>query len=975
MLATRALILFFISGMSGLIYEIVWIRRLGLTLGHSTLAISTVVAAYMGGLALGSYLTGRAISTGRKSRIADLHLYGWLELFIGAWGLISFWLLGAVERVYLHLAHQGWSGQPLALVAFGLTVVVLLPPTTAMGATLPILSRALARQGSVGIQISRLYASNTLGAVVGSALAGFVLLPWLGSQVSLWLNATFNLGVGWVALLTRVEAESETTRHSGSPAGRPGLLALTFAMAGFASLLLQICWTRALAVLLGSSVYAFSAILVAFLTGIGLGSSFYSLLMKHRQPHIHYLSHLYALTGLTALASLIWLPQLPPFFVWAFPYLKDSFEGLLAFQVFLCCLVLLLPTLAMGLGFPLVTHLHCLDPRQLGRSVGTIYSANTLGCILGSFAGGFLFLPHWGLERSIQLAVAIYLVCALLASRRAWPWVLASLGLGFLSPGWDTALAADGTVISISRRNPSEPSPKPFPPYFYKDGLSCAVAFLVTGPTQVSMNVNGKSDASWGLADRMTMTWAGLIPLFYVDKPEKAVVIGLGSGLTITALAQSPSLTKIVCSELEPVVLEVQKFWEPFNERVTRDPRVTVEIADGRTQLMSSSDTYDLIVSEPSNPWIAGIANLYTQDFYRTCRERLSQRGCFVQWCNLYAFSPADLDIVIRTFYSEFPHGDIWTTGPDLLMVGSKAPLQARIDRLRPLTPWVAQELHDQGLTELEEMAGQFFCSREKALEKVGPGPLNRDNLPILEYSAPRSLYSSTSFHENVARCLSWYARELPQGWPQDSRHRTAAWYGARRAPYRESMEVPEEAGDLISLLQGKPREPLKLSLRDHWELAQRAMDANLPDRVLLHTRDPQMRAEALFRLQRWDEAIPLYHELVKQREVWWHTSQLASCYYLMGKLPEASGWARRSLELNPLDPRSLIILAEAEASLELARKAVQVCPSTPNAWALLARLEAQAGKSSQAARTLQQALEYFPGDERFKKQLGELRR
>lgn len=977
--ALLGLLLFFCSGLSGLIYEVLWSRRLGLTFGHSTLAVSTVVTAYMGGLALGSWLGGRWADRRQGDVEAYLKAYALLELFIGFWGALSLVFLGWVEKLYLNAASQGLAGTPLHLLAFLLCLLVLLPPTSAMGATLPILCCFYTRSEQVGARLSHLYAANTWGAVAGAFLAGFVWLPRLGLVLSILGAAAIN---GLIAAAGMLWSRGSLPLRKISPPASPAASSqpLVFALSGFASMLLQLGWTRGFSVLMGSSVYAFASILVAFLSGIALGSSLYARLLSRRSPSRTSLAWLYAGTAAGGLLSILILIRLPELFLTLYPKVRGSFDLLLLLTVGLSVLMLLLPTLLMGLLFPLVTHLHHQSRGGLAGSVGSIYAANSAGCILGSFLGGFWLLPQLGLQNTVLLGVALYACCALWMDRRVLPALIAlALGAWFLPP-WDTGVAAAGQAISVARER--DVSAAYFaPPAFYRDGLSCTVALAVEGPGALSLRVNGKADASLQLSDRLTQSSLGWIPLLYHPHPRRAAVVGLGSGLTLTALSGSPDLAAIECAELEPAVLECQDYWAPFNRRVVEDPRVKMLLADGRTFLMSAQGGYDLIVSEPSNPWIAGIGNLYTVDFYRHCAAKLEPGGCFVQWCNLYAISPADVDLVLRTFYTAFPHGELWTTGGDLILVGTMQPPEASPAALAAGAPWVQRELRELGFEQASELAGQYLCTREQALAGIAPGPVNTDDLPLLEYSAPRSLYRSDALHINLQRCVQWRRETLPAGWPDTPDKRLDAWVGRLNFSFPQMLRFPLERipvpwRDFFAKTgqETDPKRARQLPLRARQMLSRRALQLGRPAEVLELSDEPALRAEAFYQLGRWAEAADLFEDLSHSQPdslVW---SALATCHFFLRQPEQAETASLEALRLNPYDPRALYVQASLHGSLERAAELTRVCPSMLDGWMLLARLAADKGQLELARATVRKGLllgAAHPGLQRLAQELG----
>ncbi len=788
-----SLVFFFLSGITGLVYEVLWTRRLTLTFGHTTLAVSTVLTAYMMGLALGSLMGGRFAD--KKS--ADpafppgrfLSLYGVLEFFVGIWALLSLPLLGLVEKGYLTLSHQGWSGSPLHLACFFGSVLVLLPPTVAMGATLPVMSRLLVRQNQdLGSLLARIYGINTLGAFLGAGLAGFILLPTLGLLISLCLAAAVNLAIGlaaWYVGGRESAAERSAEEPSAEPPGAPGLgwlLPVAFGLAGVTSMTYQIGWTRGLALSLGSSVYAFSAILTTFLAGLGLGSLLYPRLARGRQPRLEHLAWLQIGVGLLGAATIPILGQMPRIFFHLAPSFGTSFGAVLSTEVALSALVLGGPTFLMGLAFPLTSHLYTQDMRLLGRSIGEVYGANTLGCIAGSFLAGFVLLPTLGTQHALKLAVVVNLLVGalvLFAAGRgrslATALVLAGLALVALLPRWDPGVMASGVVLQALRHQGMSESELRRtlyrPPAFYKDGLSCLVSANVFSDgwrSFLDMRVNGKVDASLEQLDRQTMYLTGYIPGVLHHGPEDVVVIGLGGGMTVEALANLPGVKSIDCAELEGTVVEVNRLWQDYNGHVLQDPRVRMVITDGRTYVLGSPRKFDIIASEPSNVWIAGVANLFTREFYGSCRAHLKPRGIMCQWLQAYGLSRECLGYVLHSFFDVFPNGMVWQSNfGDLILIGSNEPVQLDLERLRQLytqSPGMQRNFFAIDLFRPEEMMGHFVMTREQALEIFGQSPFNTDDLPLLEFHAPLRLYDKSSEAANFELMRRTNNGALPPG-------------------------------------------------------------------------------------------------------------------------------------------------------------------------------------------------------------------
>lgn len=764
--------LFFFSGATSLVYEVLWTRRLSLTFGHTVLAVSTVLTVFMSGLALGSFLAGRWSDRERR-RLAStgdprgpgrfLAVYGGLEIFIGVWAVLSLFLLNGVEHAYLSASRGGLTGAALHGLVFLGSFLVLLPPTTAMGATLPAFTQLLvATREDVGSWLSRIYGWNTLGACFGAAVGGFVLLPQLGLKLSVAGAAAGNLVIGVLAILASrrlgerpLEVESPDLEQA-SPVGGGWLLPLAFGLSGFAAMVYQLGWTRGLILSIGSSTYSFAIILTAFLASLGLGSLIYKRGIGERLPRVWHLGVLQFVIALSGLLATYGIGRLPEVMVRAIPALDKQFSKILAFDFLIALALMFLPTLAMGLTFPLVTHLYTDQITSLGKRLGEAYAANTCGAILGSFLGGFVLVPTLGAQKALLGAVVVNLLVGLMlawvdrASGRhlgAMSGVAATgLVLVFLVPAWDpTHLSAGAGIFAKADYFL-------FRPTYYKDGVSATVTVGYNGPHCPYVKVNGKTDASLGIHDMAHQVLLGLLPAaLHPTGPKQVAVIGLGAGVTAAAAASLDSVETVSCAELEPAVVEIQRYFGPYNRHLLQNPKLDLQITDGRTFIMGSPRQFDVIISQPSNPWIAGIGNLYTEDFYRSCAERLKPGGLMCQWFYLYSISDYDLDLVLSTFFSVYPEGMIFQIGPaDIFLVGTMEPLAIHQDRIDKV--WAEEDaaywLQLIGLLKPEFVFGTYVATRAQVVERLGDWKdgrstraLNTDDRPLLEFRAPLSLY------------------------------------------------------------------------------------------------------------------------------------------------------------------------------------------------------------------------------------------
>lgn len=774
-LHTLLALCFFGSGAAGLIYEVVWIRMLGLVFGHTVHAVTTVLVAFMAGLALGSAVGGRiADRVGRPMR-----WYGALEIAIGGYCLLTPWLIGAMTTLYVSAARSGdlpfWG---LTAVQFVLALLVLLVPTTLMGATLPLLSRVVATdRESTGRRVGTLYAVNTFGAVVGAALAGFELLPLLGMRATLLIAAALNawLGLAVVALSGRVAlrpvgAGAAPALESGGRA--PGdssrgieawSLIIGFALSGTVAMIYEVTWTRALALVIGSSTYAFSAMLVSFLLGLAGGSALFSRWAGSRRASVAWFAGLQLAAALSASLVFVLIEGLPDVFLSAFGRFQpaNSYTVVLLMQSAVCMAVMLLPTLCFGATLPCVVRNLSRDLASVGRDVGLAYACNTAGAIAGAFAAGFLLVPALGVQTAIKAGIVVNLAVGLavlaVADRQLVTRLAAVVGLAVgvagvaALPAWDRQVMSSGVAVyaPLYLKRPPDTSLRDWVRedrvVYYRDGISSTVTVHRRGGT-VSLRVNGKIDASNG-PDMHTQLMLGHLPALLHRAPERALVIGLASGVTVGALLQHP-LRQIDVVEIEPAMIEAAAYFKTENRNALADPRVRVVVGDGRNFLLTSDHRYDLIVSEPSNPWVGGVATLFTTEFFDLARRRLAPGGLMAQWVQGYRLLFDDLAMVVATFRTSFPHATLWEGSPsDYLLIGPPEPLSVDLGRIRAAygaRPGLRQDFAWMQMYSPEAMLADFFLDEADLAKLTAPLILNDDDRLTLEFTAPRSLYLST---------------------------------------------------------------------------------------------------------------------------------------------------------------------------------------------------------------------------------------
>lgn len=766
------LALFTASGVAGLTYEVVWSRQLTLIFGATTLAVSTVLTTFMFGLGLGSFLAGR----GANRASNPLRLYAVLEAGIGVYALlfpVVLWLIEGLHGKVFGLLYA--TPLALALSRFVLAFLALLPPALLMGATVPIMGQALAGHGpdagpgaGTGADAGRLYAWNTLGAAVGSGMGGFLLIPAVGFRAATLTAAGINLAVALLAWRVAVSpgppvpALAEASRPATATSVRSGWLLACYALSGFAALAYEVVLTRVLVLVFGSSVYSFAVVLTGFLLGIGLGSLLAARWVDRATDLAIPIALLQAIIGGGILVTMPIYDRLPEIFFRLFRVTQGEWVRLVSLEFLVTLGLLLVPTTAMGAMFPAASRVAALRETGLGRAVGTAYSVNTVGSVLGAFAGGFLLIPWLGLQRSLlSLAMMNLGVAAVLLWRSQWggqsrrravaaALVMAPvLALGLL-PGWDARLLNSGVYLyapdyeRLSEGRGLREGLQRFRLLYYREGTTATVS--VFQGQYLFLRVNGKTDAG-DSPDNLTQRLLAHVPLLLHPDPKDVLVIGLGSGITLGAALRHP-IARADIVEISPEVIEASRFFEGANDRALADPRVQLLLLDGRTWLTAGPRAYDVIISEPSNPWQTGNANLFTREHFRAARHRLNPGGILCQWLPYYRMPESDFRAAVKTFSEVFPQTTLWISGPDALMVGGLGPVAPELARLRPRfeVERVRAHLREVAIATPIGLLGHLLLLPEGVQRFVGDEQTRHtDDWPLLEFSGPRALFLETA--------------------------------------------------------------------------------------------------------------------------------------------------------------------------------------------------------------------------------------
>ena len=763
---------FIVSGATGLIYEVLWARMLGLVFGATTLAVSTVLAAFMGGLALGSALAGKFGQRIRK----PLSVYGLMEIFIAVYALLVPLLFRWIDHIYALIWQQLQPGNfSFSLWRFLLSSVVLLVPTTLMGATLPVLAAALVRSsGRDSNSVTRLYACNLAGAILGTIAAGFVLLPWLGVRLTIVVAAALNIFVGVIAIFLQRRAQSHDVlekvdvEESVAAIEGGGFWFFAALVSGFVTIGTQVSWTRVLTMIIGSSTYAFSIVVALFLIGLAIGA--WIVARKDRSHKLRTtILVVEVLTALSLLQSLFVLNKVPALLItFGLRFQIASWPGLLALQIFSATLLILVPAVLMGMVMPLVLVWASSEGKKSVARVGRSYAINTVGAIAGAFLTGFILIPKASTRFTLLFAASCCLIVAGVAYRPVAgtrdPALRRSfaIGLAFLfaivlfvgAPRMNLADLSIGAydslvrVIAQTREGVKEDGPTSgsnvHELLMYDEGPTATVTVRRDQDT-VSMAINGRTNASDSVYDMPTQVMLGQLPLLIAPKIDNGLIIGYATGVTVGAMLQSP-IQSVTCVELEPGTIAGSEYFNHINNRPLDDPRTKLIIDDARTFLRVTPNRYDIIVSEPSHPWVPGVANLFTQEFFELGRARLNDDGIWVQWVQIYQLSTESLRSVLATYHKVFPHVLVFrvgglSTGKDLLLIGSNRPLN--LDRLseRFADQRIAAELARVELKSEADVRGWFVCDESKLGPAVAGATINTDDNMHIEMTVPREAF------------------------------------------------------------------------------------------------------------------------------------------------------------------------------------------------------------------------------------------
>ena len=942
---------FFFSGLCGLVYEVLWTRLFVLVMGGTVYSFTTVLVAYMSGLALGGWLGGRYAD---RLKTSPLLLYGILEAGVGIYCLLIPLLIQGLNPIFDGLYPVLVSHRFLELlVRFFFSLLILVFPTTLMGATLPILVRYIySKPERFGEATGGLYTTNTAGAVAGSFLSGMILIPSLGQMHTLYLSAGINLLIFFTILIlfqarrkefVPVKPQLEEQERERAFNLKAGLVLLGYALSGCSAMIYQVAWSRALILSLGTTLYVLSLILTAYIAGLAVGAGVITPLVDKIKRLWLWVGIFELLIGITAWAVVPFFAQLPLWMI--FIYRPESYTAWLALEFLIGMGLIFLPTFLMGALFPLVCRLYSQLRGGVGEAVGEVYAWNTIGAIAGSFLCGFVLISALGLKNSLIFASALSILIGLgfISGEKIKTQIKLSFQAGslvvlvaliFLAPGWNPKIINSGPYVYYKDyisafKNVQELKrhlETRFKTLFYKEGVEATVSVFQTPDKILALRINGKTDASTG-DDIITQIFSAHLPLLLHPHSKKVMILGLASGMTMGSVLTHP-VEEVDCVEISPEVVEASQYFNDYNNQPLSDERSWLLINDARYYLAHTSKRYDVIISEPSNPWIGGMGLLFTREFFQQVRERLEPGGIFLLWMEVYNLDLKMAKMLVRTFLEVFPNASLWESipGSDYILLGVNDGFQVDFNRIKQAleNEKIKTDLARINLNQPEKILARFLMGPEKLREFANNSPIHTDDRRQMELYIPRIVYEIEQrkrqalivqefikYRGAVFGYLS--SRPKPEEIKQIEKYSLARLYNMEAMYLALSKKGQEQALE-------KFKQALKLDPEDNFirqavyeyyfllgrqELAQGKIDSGIQNLI-----------------QAW-QYYPKSSML----------PDLAGFYFLeKGDFKEADKWLARALEQNPEDPfawylkgRLALVLGQLEQAKEQLEKAISL--------------------------------------------------
>ncbi|MGC4083533.1 MAG: fused MFS/spermidine synthase [Vicinamibacterales bacterium] len=1046
------------SGVAALIYEVSWTRLLTLQMGRGLVASSTVLAAYMGGLALGAWLAGHRAN--RLSPRAALHAYAAIEAAVALLAIALPFELDLLSPLFAAVYGDA-GGAGFGAVRTGAALMLLVLPAMALGATFPLAIRALADSAPPASAPGRLYAVNTIGAAIGALLSGFVLLPNIGLTNTLLVGVGASACAVGAALVVARRSSDATPATSGDASApraatasprhkrtkttraqnvtgqiapvakaRVPLALMLSTFTGLASFIAEVGWTRVFAMLVGPSTYAFAATVATFIAGLAIGAVLGTFIASRTMQQAEVAAVIVGLAAIAAAwsgaAAGTWLPRSV-----AADFAAAPDISIVSHAISVAAIVL---PLAIGLGATFPLTLAIAGGAAASPAVaGMVYAVNTVAAVAGSLLTGFVLVPALGLERTLAI-VPVLLAVAAFATMLATPRALAlrlaiaipaavALVATFTAPAWNRPLLASGAykyASAVPQGLDIETALTAGTLLYYRDGGTATVSVKrLTGA--LSLAIDGKVDASTA-GDMLTQKLLAHLPLLLHGDAKEVGIIGLGSGITLASALTHP-VAHVDVIEIAREVVDASRLFAPDDAQPLNDPRVRLLVTDARSHFALAARTYDVVVSEPSNPWMAGVAALFTREFFESARRRLTADGVMCQWVNTYDISTSDLQSIVATFTSVFPDTTLWLAGDgDLMLIGSPTSMDPKVDRLAhlPDDPRIVADLRSVGVTSPFGLLSMLVGGRDTARRFGADAPIQTDDRLELEFSAPRALQTAER-RQNVAHIRALATeRDRPS-------IVNAAWGSAGGVELAERAAILRRAGayeqaysaaaDALDLSPGDAV-ALDVMAVASAAIGRQADAMALLSRLVHAAPDAAAPRVVLSRLQmstgNVDAALGVLREFLSRHPDDADTlEQLASIYadvgddaqlapvaaalarfpdragahyyaatlaFMQGQMASALAQAHQALEVDPRHARAHNLVGAIKATtgdMAGARQAFEqslsLDPQDPTTYQNLAQLEASQGNVTSAARLYAEALSLDPSSATAREALARL--
>ena len=969
-----ALLLFALSGLTGLVYEVLWRRMLSVVLGGSIYATAAVLSSFMAGLFLGSVVVGRWADRWKN----PLRAYGLFEILIAAFALVLHPASRGLISLQSHL-YPSLESNPLALgvVRFATSFGILLFPAFLMGGTFPLLSKFYLRDSSsVGKGIGRLYSVNTGGAVLGTVLAGFFLIRLLGTRATNLAAIALNAAVGIAAVglssgkfIKPPSAVSPTTSvlKTYSRATRAALLT-GFALSGFTALCYEVLWSRVLVFVVGNTTYSFAIMLSTFLLGLTLGSYLFALLLARKKNLFMSAAVIELLIGIFALVGM----ALTRSFYGIFDNLKGSFStwGYVPYTVVryaLASMALLPQAILFGLFFPALVSIYTGNYEKVGGDVGRAYGSNTVGAIFGSAAAVFLLIPAFGLSGAMLVTAVVNVSIGLvllglspeLSSRKKSVSALVAVvvfacAVVGLPPRIDIGTSSEGLEGERGEL------------VFYREGASGTVAvFLDAEQGLKMMQIDGQPQVPTDLDAMQAFRLLGHLPFFMHPNPKDVLVTAFGGGITTGAILTHP-VERVDAVEICPSVFEAAKLFEQENNGALSDPRLRLIVDDANNYVKVTDHTYDVIASDATHPAAFESWVLYTRDFYSACRSLLREGGVMCQWVPLHGLPTSDLKIILRTFQDVFPHASLWFARGYAVMLGTPKRLvldAGRINEVLQANNKASADLRRVHLESVPAILKNLVLDEEDVRRFAGDSPIaTEDNSPLA--FAEKRAFGRRTIPENAAALAGAVTDTFPTVVGAGESEEKAILAAARvRRPYLNAVRSWDERNPVEGLRYLE--EAFAVSLEDAdlaWYLRWMTILS------FARYRKEEDLGKAITDFRRWAEVFP--------RSPW---TRIALGHFLMdkGRLDENAGLVdegiaelRRAGELASGDPfaleevsHALLSAGKDEQAISFLEKYREAIPDDVENWRNLVGAYVRTDKYDKAIPLLERIAEHYSED------------